>query len=430
MKRYFLIALIASLSHAAKSDLSSAASASPPQQDLKSVRQEINTLKKDIAQKQHIQREAQSAIKQSEQAISQTKQTLVTLGKKQNYSQQQLAKLREQINTSHQRVNKVQQNVGAMLARQYKNGQHDAMQMVMNASDPNQSARDLTYYQHIVSAQQQLVSRLIKQQQDLGQLSAQLEQELLHISQLSDRKSNEKVTLEQGKTNQQQQLRKIAGEIQVGQTKLSQLQEDEKRLSRLIAQINRDIQRRQAEASRQARQEAADKENVRRRKLAATAKQQGKPVPEEAKKTVRAENIEHVADSSNSGRSFASLQGKMKLPVSGKIIGRFGKARQEGNNWKGLFISTTVGQAVHSVADGSIVYAGALRGFGNAIIIDHGGNYMTVYTGLSVIAKTSGSQLKAGDTIGNTGTLDSGEAGLYFEIRHMGQPLNPQAWAS
>ena len=83
---------------------------------------------------------------------------------------------------------------------------------------------------------------------------------------------------------------------------------------------------------------------------------------------------------------------------------------------------------MRAVADGSIVYADALRGFGNAVIIDHGGNYMTVYTGLSSIGRSSGQRVSAGDTVGLTGSLDSGETGLYFELRHMGRPINPQSW--
>ncbi|UTH72765.1 murein hydrolase activator EnvC [Chromobacterium sp. IIBBL 290-4] len=443
MKRYLLLALIAGAAQAANTD-SSTLSVAPHQQDLKNVRKEIDSLKKDLAQKQTVQKEAQSAIKESEQAITQTRQALATLEQKQNRSEQQLADLRAQIEKSRKSLAEVRGRVGQMLVRQYKNGQHDAMKLMLNASDPNQSARDLTYYQHIARAEQQLVQQLIDQQKKLETLSAQLEQELAQLNSLSNRKSQEKTELEQDKTQQVQQLNKVAGEIKQGQSKLTQLQEDEKRLGNLIAQINREIQRRKAEAARKAAEarkaklaaarEAARKENERRRKLAEQAKKQGKPVPEEAKKQVvvkeePAQKVDDVADDSAAGRAFASLQGKLKMPVAGQIAGSFGKMRREGTTWKGIFIRTANGQAVHSVADGTVVYADELRGFGKAVIIDHGGNYMTVYTGLSVIGKSSGSSVKAGETLGNTGALDNGDAGLYFEIRHLGRPLNPQAWA-
>ncbi|WP_230369356.1 hypothetical protein [Paludibacterium denitrificans] len=70
-------------------------------------------------------------------------------------------------------------------------------------------------------------------------------------------------------------------------------------------------------------------------------------MPQEARSTVKpviipAEPVprEDAADSSNSGRGFASLQGRMKLPVAGQIVGHFGSARSEGTSWKGLFIKT------------------------------------------------------------------------------------------
>lgn len=443
MKRYFLMALLAGGVHAAPAASSSALSTAPHQQDLKEVRKEIDSLKKDLAQKQTVQKEAQSAIKESEQALNQTKQALATLEQKQSSSERQLDELRARIAQSRNRLAEVRQRVSQIIVRQYKNGQHDAMKLMLNDGDPNQNARDLTYYQHIARAEQQMVKQLIAQQHELEALSFQLEQELTRLNALSNRKVSEKTALEQDKNQQQQQLSKVTGEIKQGQTKLVQLQEDQKRLTNLIAQINREIQRRRAEAARKAAEErkarqaaareAARKENERRRKLAENAKKQGKPVPEEAKKQVvvkeePVEKVDDVADGSASGRAFASLQGKMKMPVSGQIAGSFGKQRKEGTTWKGVFIRTASGQPVRSVADGSVVYADELRGFGKAVIVDHGGNYMTVYTGLSAIAKSAGSSVKAGDTLGNTGALDNGESGLYFEIRHMGRPLNPQAW--
>lgn len=442
MKRYLLLALLAGAAQAANTP-TPALSVAPHQQDLKNVRKEIDSLKKDLAQKQSIKQEAQSAIQESEQALSQTRQALATLEQKQNRSEQQLEELRAQIEQTRAKLAHTRERVGQMLVRQYKNGQHDAMKLMLNDGDPNQTARDLTYYQHIARAEQLLVQQLLSQQQQLETLSAQLEQELARLNHLSSRKTQEKSQLEQGKSQQVQQLNKVTGEIKQSQTKLTQLQEDEKRLSNLIAQINREIQHRKAEAARKAAEarkaklaaarEAARKENERRRKLAEQAKKQGKPVPEEAKKQVvvkeePAQQVDDVADDSAAGRAFASLQGKMKLPVAGQIAGGYGKMRREGTTWKGVFIRSAVGQPVHSVADGTVVYADELRGYGKAVVIDHGGNYMTVYTGLSAIAKSNGSSVKAGDTLGNTGTLDNGEAGLYFEIRHLGRTLNPQAW--
>ncbi|MFD2449400.1 murein hydrolase activator EnvC family protein [Vogesella fluminis] len=136
-----------------------------------------------------------------------------------------------------------------------------------------------------------------------------------------------------------------------------------------------------------------------------------------------------MADASLSGNAFRSLQGRLKLPVAGEIGGRFGARRGEGASWKGLFIKVAPGSPVRVVADGTVVYADWLRGFGNAMIIDHGGNYMTVYTGFATMVRGNGATVRGGDVLGASGSLESGETGLYFELRHMGRPINPQSWA-
>ena len=202
----------------------------------------------------------------------------------------------------------------------------------------------------------------------------------------------------------------------------------------LIARINAEIERRRQEAikkaaaAKKAREEAARLAAEKRRQQVAEAKKQGKKPPPEPKQPA-VERVDEVVDGSASGRAFKSLQGRMKLPVSGEIAGRFGAARGEGNSWKGLYIRTAPGTPVRVVADGTVVYADWLRGFGNAMIIDHGGNYLTVYTGFSAMARGNGAGVKAGDVLGTSGTMESGETGLYFELRYLGRPINPQSWA-
>lgn len=430
MKRILLLLLLAGPAWAASPTLNT----QPQQRNLQVVRKEIDSLQKDIAQKEVVKKQAQSAIQVSEQAIAQTNQIISQLGTKQSSSAQRLAALEKQLETLHQQLALLRQKVASVLKHQYQRGDHDALKMLLNGDDPNQTSRDLVYYQYIVRAQQQLVKDLLARQSTMEQLSQQLEQQLNQLVSMTDRKSQEKTQLQQDKASKEQALSQLTSEIQNRQTQLLKLKQDEKRLTDLIAQIERNIQERLAaqkakeQAAFKARQQAARKENQRRHQLAADALKQGKPVPPQAKTTVPVETVDTVADNSNSGQAFRSLQGRMKLPVSGEIAGRFGAMRSEGTSWKGIFIHSARGQTVHSVADGRVVFADALRGFGNAVIVDHGGNYLTVYTGLSNMAHGIGDHVKAGDNLGSTGALDSGESGLYFEIRYLGQPINPLTW--
>ncbi|RXZ45657.1 murein hydrolase activator EnvC family protein [Crenobacter cavernae] len=433
MKRLALIALLAGSAHVAPA--SSSLNAAPQQQDLRSVRKQIDSVRKDIAEKEAVKKEAQSAIAASEEAIAAMARALATLNQQQDHSAQRLAELSAALEANQAQVKSVQTRVARMLAERYKRGQHDAMQLMLNANDPNQAGRDLTYYRRIAAAQQTLIADLATRQADLSRMADELNRQLAELDTLSNAKEREKRLLELNKASRQETVSTLAGQIQNQQGRLAKLKEDERQLARLIARINREIEARRlaaekrAAGAKKARELARRQSDEERRQEVAAAKKQGKAPPPDTRRPEVEEPIDAVADGSASGRAFRSLQGRMKLPVAGTLAGRFGGPRSEGTTWKGVYIKAPVGQAVRAVADGRVVYADALRGYGNAVIVDHGGNYLTIYTGLAAIVRGVGQEIRAGDALGSSGTLDSGETGLYFEIRYLGRPVNPMAWA-
>ena len=139
---------------------------------------------------------------------------------------------------------------------------------------------------------------------------------------------------------------------------------------------------------------------------------------------------ERLPDASGDGRAFAQLKGRLHLPVRGELRNRFGSPREDsGLAWKGLFIATSAGQEVKAIAAGRVVFADWLRGFGNLLIIDHGGGYMSLYGNNESLYKLVGAETLGGETVaavGNTG--GNTDSGLYFEIRHQGKAFDPLAW--
>ena len=78
-----------------------------------------------------------------------------------------------------------------------------------------------------------------------------------------------------------------------------------------------------------------------------------------------------------------------------------------------------------------MVFADWLRGFGNLLIVDHGGGYMSLYGNNQALLKSVGDSVQAGDhvaSIGNSG--GNAEPGVYFELRHKSKPLDPMGWCS
>ena len=127
--------------------------------------------------------------------------------------------------------------------------------------------------------------------------------------------------------------------------------------------------------------------------------------------------------------AFASLRGELRAPVAGKVAAKFGAKRGDGPSWKGVFIRASEGSDVHAVAAGRVVFAEWLRGFGNLIIVDHGGQYMSIYGNNQSLLKRAGDLVKAGDTIASAGNSGGNEeSGLYFELRHQGRAFDPAGW--
>jgi septal ring factor EnvC (AmiA/AmiB activator) len=127
--------------------------------------------------------------------------------------------------------------------------------------------------------------------------------------------------------------------------------------------------------------------------------------------------------------AFASLKGRMGAPVAGKIAARFGARRGDGPSWKGMFIKASEGTEVRAVASGRVVTADWLRGYGNLIIVSHGGEYLSIYGNNQTLLKHVGDPVKAGEviaTVGNTGGNE--ESGLYFQLTYLGKPFDPAGW--
>jgi septal ring factor EnvC (AmiA/AmiB activator) len=141
--------------------------------------------------------------------------------------------------------------------------------------------------------------------------------------------------------------------------------------------------------------------------------------------------LEELEEGPPSG--FAALKGSLPRPSAGVVEVGFGKVVNPRFNTvtlqKGVDIRAPMGTPVQAVAPGTVVYSGALRGYGNLLIIDHGGGYHTLMAHLATLEAAVGANVEAGQqvgTVGDTGSLKG--AYLYFEIRKAGQAVDPAPW--
>ena len=121
------------------------------------------------------------------------------------------------------------------------------------------------------------------------------------------------------------------------------------------------------------------------------------------------------------------------MPVRGRIVQPYGKHKHpEFNSYtfnKGIVISSGAGTEVRAIYEGTVIYAGYFKGYGNMIIVDHGGGYFSLYAYNARVTKRVGASVVKGDVVAAVGDVDStvGSA-LYFEIRYQGQPVDPTTW--
>jgi septal ring factor EnvC (AmiA/AmiB activator) len=133
------------------------------------------------------------------------------------------------------------------------------------------------------------------------------------------------------------------------------------------------------------------------------------------------------------GSSFAGRAGRLVWPCQGEVIASFGVETHPKfgtiikNN--GIDIKASAGSRVRTVAKGLVSYAGPLTGYGNAVIVDHGGGYYTLYGRLESVLVATGYEVLEGDPLGFVGETSAPEgAVLHFEIRQGKKALDPEAW--
>jgi murein hydrolase activator len=131
---------------------------------------------------------------------------------------------------------------------------------------------------------------------------------------------------------------------------------------------------------------------------------------------------------------FFDKKGQLPSPVKGTLVQGFGLNTQLSYDQvkilhKGHFYKTANDSAVAVVAEGRVSYSAPVPGFGQVVIVDHGGRYYTTYANLGSVTVKKGELVSSQQILGKTGVahLQLG-VGLYFEIRYFSEPQDPSHW--
>ena len=114
----------------------------------------------------------------------------------------------------------------------------------------------------------------------------------------------------------------------------------------------------------------------------------------------------------------------LSWPIAGQITSKYGPRR--GSFHDGLDISAPLGTPILAAASGEVIYSGALRGYGNLVILRHSDGYVTVYAHTQKNLVQEGERVRRGQVIARVG--QTGRASgphLHFEVRKDNLARNP-----
>ncbi|MDR1693699.1 MAG: peptidoglycan DD-metalloendopeptidase family protein [Lactobacillaceae bacterium] len=225
------------------------------------------------------------------------------------------------------------------------------------------------------------------QMKKIGEQNKKLEKEQVQLKDLAKRKSKIKQAVEKRTLEAKKEMDKLASQASDIRDLLSKLEKE--------------------------RQTRLKKEEDERKRLAQEQKETG------LKKT-QAESIKEIE------AAFVKAKGRLTMPARGAVIISYGQETAKGVTSKGITIQTRSYAQVTSIFDGTVIFAGPFRGYGNLIIIEHGEGYLSLLAGLETIDCELGQMLLAGEPVGQMGS--DMDTNLYVEIRENNKPINPFSW--
>ncbi|HBQ6684907.1 TPA: murein hydrolase activator EnvC, partial [Klebsiella pneumoniae] len=377
---------------------------------LKSIQADIAARQRAIKQQQQQRASLLAQLKAQEEAIAaaarklrETQDSLNQLNKQIDEMNAALAKLERQ-RASQER------NLAAQLDAAFRQGPHTGIQMVLSGEEGQRNQRMQVYFSYFNQARQETIAELKKTRAEMAVQKSMLEEKQSQQQTLVYEQKAQQAKLEQARNERKKTLSGLESSIQQGQQQLSELRANESRLRGRIAQA-------EAAAKARADREARDAQAVRDRQQEASRKGTTyKPTESERSLMSRTGGLD-------------SPRGQAFWPVRGPLLHRYGEQLQGELRWKGMVIAASEGTEVRAIADGRVILADWLQGYGLVVVVEHGKGDMSLYGYNQSALVSVGTQVRAGQPIALVGSSGGqGRPSLYFEIRRQGQAVNPQPW--
>lgn len=370
-----------------------------PKDELSGVKREIKAKKQLITKTRKVEAVVSTELQQIERNLERKESDLIQLGRNLRGVELNLGRTGMEIQRVTEEASVKRVEIERRLSSLYKAGELGALRMFFSAESFPQLAENIRYMKSILENDKRIFDDYNQKIEQLKSLKTDLERDALKKERIKTGIEQKKLEIEEEKNKKATYLGKVRQDRKSYETSLKELQANASRLQAMITRLNA----------------------MSRRKLPSRHRKSGeklKPLAE----------LPPVPD-----RGFTSQKGRMNLPVRGEIIESYGKHKHpEFNSFtfsKGLSISASAGADIKSIYEGTVIFADYFKGFGNMIIVDHGGGYFSLYAHAARLSKKVGAEVARHEQIAVVGDVDSSKGSmLYFEIRHQGKPVDPAGW--
>lgn len=348
-------------------------------QKLDAVRAQIHALTEQQRAASGERSEAARALREKELALAAVARDVHAIDERvaaQQASLDALSQQRAQLETA---LKSQREALASLLRSAYALGRDEELKLLLQQDDVAALARVLTYHRYFQRAQLGRIDALRSDLQRLAAVEDSIHAATAALAASRDRRKSEGARLEEERAQREQLLATLDASLKEQGARIAALGKDEAALGALLENL-RDV-------------------------FADIPRQLAGDTP------------------------FASNRGRLAWPLHGKTLTAFGAADESGRHSSGLLLAAKNGTPVHAIAHGRVVFADWLRGYGLMIIVDHGDGYLSLYGCNETLLKDVGDWVDAGQTIATSGASGGQKnAGLYFELRVKGRPVDPHGW--
>jgi septal ring factor EnvC (AmiA/AmiB activator) len=361
------------------------------------VRSELDSLASERRRLEGQRGAASRQLRQADEQVGRASRQLRATETALSREQRVLAELQVRRDASHVALAGKRAELAQLLRAAYAIGDAAPLQVLLAQDRIADAQRTLAYHGYL---QRSRVQRIAALSTELQQLDA-LEQQLVA------------------------RRRGLDATRRTQRAQLAELERARRARAGLVAQLDRRYQDRAARERALGRDAKALQQLLARlRAVAATAASQARPIPARpGAKPARGPARPAVANAT------PIAVGGLSWPLSGSLLAGFGGTLPDGRSSAGVLIGAAAGSPVKAVADGRVVFADWMNGYGLILILDHGNGYMSLYAHNDALLRDAGDAVKRGDALASVGNSGGqGRPALYFELRRNGQPVNPTPW--